>query len=190
MHFCALNRINVISTFCLLFSLFAKIISQYMDGIIDVRWPNVYRLIASKLSFVNLNFVAFFTATCAFKVNFIMTTIGQTMVPIVASFCIWVYCRVKCARIKSVAAVGMKEELARVNAQCTSVFLFVTYFVFPSTSCTIFRMYSCDSTFDYDASWLKADYAISCNQDLWQSMAYGCASHFSYNRTSPAGQLV
>ena len=159
-----------------------KIISQYMDGIIDVRWPNVYSLVASKLSFVNLNFVAFFSATCAFKINFIMTTIGQTMVPIVVSFCIWVYYRVKCAKIKSMAKVKsvaagiVADELDGVKAQCTGFFLFVTYFVFPSTSCTIFRMYSCDSTFDSGASWLKSDYSISCNHAPWQSMAYGCAS--------------
>lgn len=56
--------------FCVLRPLFvSKIISQYMDGVIDVRWPNVYNQIASRLAFVNLNLVAFVSATCAFKVG-------------------------------------------------------------------------------------------------------------------------
>ena len=148
-----------------------------MSGIIDVRWPNVYNLIASKLSFVNLNFVAYFSATCAFKINFIMTTIGQTLAPIVVALCTLVYYYVKVAKISKSEERTQEQKLKKeqhlegVRAQCVGFFLFVTYFVFPSTSCTLFRIYSCNTEFDDGQIWLKVDYSISCNHTSWRAMA-------------------
>ena len=47
----------------------AQIVSQYMDGMISVRWPATFNMLAVKLQFVNLNFLAYFSSTCAFKVR-------------------------------------------------------------------------------------------------------------------------
>ena len=46
-----------------------QIVSQYMDGTITVRWPAMFNMIAVRLQFVNLNFLAYFSSTCAFKVR-------------------------------------------------------------------------------------------------------------------------
>ena len=46
-----------------------QIVSQYMDGAISVRWPATFNMLAVKLQFVNLNFLAYFSSTCAFKVR-------------------------------------------------------------------------------------------------------------------------
>ena len=136
------------------------------------------------LQFVNLNFATFFSATCAVKVDFIIILIGETMAPIFASLCILMY-----YVMMRITASG-KDQREAARQQCMSLFLFVTYFVFPSVSCTIFRTYSCDYDFDNGKAWLKSDYSVSCIQHRYKLVACASRACISLNEKSGHHHLL
>ena len=45
------------------------------------------------------------------------------------------------------------------------------FFVFASTSTSIFQAFACDDTFDDGRAVLAADYSISCKTDRWRGFA-------------------
>ena len=77
--------------------------------------------------------------------------------PLAACLCILVFYCFRRTRI-----VGDDNKVRNLGDKCADLFLFITYFVFPSTSCSILKYYACNDEFDEGESWLKADYSISC----------------------------
>ena len=106
------------------------------------------------------------------QINFNTMLVGQTAMPLVACLCIFVFYFAK--RFK----IGRKEKkkVRELGDQCAGLFLFITYFVFPSTSCSILKYYACNDDFDDGESYLKVDYSISCVESSYKVMAWGyCA---------------
>ena len=129
---------------------FFQIISTYVGSVLDPPWPAAYEAAARKFDIANFNVLSLSAASCAIKVNYAHTLVVKTFGPLLATALIFLYYIIsravaRCQRALSVekkAPAGLSSEAAKAAATlhtCTSLFLLMTYIVYPSVSLTIFR---------------------------------------------------
>ena len=146
---------------------YLQIVSAYLQGLLDVQWPPIYVSFAVNMDIVNLNIAQFFDASCAMQSSYFNTILVSTLLPFVLTALIGVYF------LKKLRKCANAADSAALKARCFGYFLTMTYIVFPGTSSVLLRTFLCDDDFDNGASFLKADYSISCNSDSYRLWAYG-----------------
>lgn len=66
----------------------------------------------------------------------------------------------------TIAKMSARAQRRVTIARCTNLILFLLFVFLPQTSSTIFALYACD-TFDDGKPRLRADYAVSCQGDMY-----------------------
>jgi len=140
---------------------FFQIISAY-DWVLDVNFPSVFSNFLSFFSALNLS-VNLIPLECFFEVNYLSTLMVATISPLIFSlFLGFVY-------FMSVRFAANDSERVKTQSYYFSLFLIISFLVFPGVSTGIFRSFQCHEVGNGE-SYLRVDYSIDCNGDFYNNL--------------------
>jgi len=155
-----------------------QIISS-MKHVLDISFPPGF---SGVTSFMNVFNLGTFGLSCTVTFDFIDYLLFVTILPIVVIVVLMLFHQ-RYALTKSIFGVNVEDRI--VGAWQSKIFFFLLFFLFfilPSVSSTIFRMFTCENIDPDNASggsnlYLRADYTIACDSDryhfgMW--WAVGC----------------
>ena len=127
-----------------------------------VRWPAQLTEVLELFNPLNLDFLSLVQLECAVStgLNFYHRLLVVTLGPISVALAL-------CAA----ALVARRRGRHAGAAAFIDLVLKLCFFVFSSTSTSIFQAFACDDSFDDGRAVLAADYSISCKTDRWRAFA-------------------
>ncbi|EGB05994.1 hypothetical protein AURANDRAFT_72082 [Aureococcus anophagefferens] len=145
---------------------FLQTMSYLPDIYYHVYWPDQLTRVLSLFNPLNLDLFSLIHLECMVKkLSFYDRLLAVTIGPVLAS-----------AALGTVAVVSKTR-----SAKCIDLFLKLCFFVFSSTSTSIFQAFACDDSFDDGRSLLACDYSISCKTSKFRAFsAYAIMCVFVY----------
>jgi hypothetical protein len=137
-----------------IFVSFLQVVSSFTANFGTIEWPPAVREMNANFQFVNINLFSSTDALCTTRFTFLDTFVVSTMWPIIFCFTIYSAHRV-CKHLKKF----FLQEEKWVYKIC----LQVLFLVYPSTSNTILRMFTCIEPGADGNKYLQADTRIRCN---------------------------
>ncbi|KAH8093589.1 hypothetical protein JL720_4732 [Aureococcus anophagefferens] len=145
---------------------FFQTMSYLPDIYYHVHWPDQLTQVLGLFNPLNLDLFSLIHLECLVKkLSFYDRLLAVTIGPVLAS-----------------AALGIVAVASRTrSAKCIDLFLKLCFFVFSSTSTSIFQAFACDDSFDDGRSLLACDYSISCKTSKFRAFsAYAIVCIFVY----------
>jgi len=120
---------------------------------------------------------------CALEVNFIDKFVSSVLTPIALGLPLAVAFVAfgvifKLSQLPRANKDGVINPVLRVRNLCLKLIVFMLFLIYPSTSNTILKMFSCRKL-ENGRSYLMADYSIECGDATVQTMAFGGVYSFA-----------
>ncbi|KAH8073097.1 hypothetical protein JL721_3075 [Aureococcus anophagefferens] len=145
---------------------FLQTMSYLPDIYYHVHWPDQLTRVLNLFNPLNLDLFSLIHLECMVKkLSFYDRLLAVTIGPVLAS-----------------AALGIVAVVSKTRStKCIDLFLKLCFFVFSSTSTSIFQAFACDDSFDDGRSLLACDYSISCKTSKFRAFsAYAIVCVFVY----------
>jgi hypothetical protein len=136
-----------------------------LPSVLDLKFPAEFLALLSSIGAVNFDIFAIFRVDCVAKTDIYTRFIAIMLLPptlIVLLKCVEFYkvFRVKCKG--HLTASEQAAEVDRMSSATTGRCLAVLFFLYPTLSSTVFRMFVCREL-DYGERWHRDQYSIDCN---------------------------
>jgi hypothetical protein len=154
-----------------------QLLTQFVS-ITGTQYPSIYSNYLKWLNVINFDTSWLLSAGCVLHVDFYAKLLLTTIAPLaVAALISVIHLR---ARYICYRQDDMIETLQHAKVKHLSVFLTFTFLIYSTVSTVVFQTFACDYLDDTKASWLRADYSISCDTD----------THIAYKRYAIAMVVV
>lgn len=138
------------------FPCFPYFVDFQFSDVAGTVYPEDYEAFLSKLDFINADVGRILSHSCVAEVNFYVRLLLSTLGPLVVLTTLGVTFYVARLRIDTA-----EQSIRRVYKDHISTAMFVLFFIYSSTSFTIFQTFVCDELDDRNA-YLRADYSLKC----------------------------
>lgn len=139
---------------------------------LDIKFPSVYRGIASVLNIFNLGISVSALVTCSTYATYdaIDNLMFETLYPLFIMCLLWLLRKVHLWSRKG----DDPEVLSELSSRYFSIFLVFTYLILPFTSVIIFQTFSCrdvdpDDVHPGDDLYMIVDYSVSCSSSKYKA---------------------
>jgi hypothetical protein len=165
-------------------------IVSIMPFALDLQFPDVYSAILAALRAFNIDVSRSVLVTCSTGSSFdaIDTLVVDTLYPVVVVVLLWFIHWIHLHKMQG----HNQDTVALVGANYHKAFLVFTYLILPSTSATIFQVFSCkdvdpDNVASGDDYYMAMDYSVSCSSSKYHfGFAWAIASILVYPIGIPA----
>lgn len=145
-------------------------IISIMPFVLDMQFPDSYSAIASVLRIFNLDITRSALVSCSSGASYdaIGRLLTSTIYPVVFVFFIFLMQSIHVWFRERLSMQHRALDSSHIKSNYFAAFLVFTYLILPSTTVTIFQVFSCEDVDPDDAAdgedrFMMADYSVSCS---------------------------